>query len=50
MLTDGFHWNLSHSKSPQVFWTLLSIQTALNKVVWIFSAHHMISNSFSTQP
>ena len=43
-----FHWNLSDSKSPQVFWTLLSILAALNNdVVWIVSTRRPISKSSS---
>ena len=30
----GFHWNLSDSKSSQVFRTLLSILTDLNNAIF----------------
>ena len=41
-----FHWSLSHSKSPQVSRTLLSILTDFNNaVVWMVSNHPLISKS-----
>ena len=43
-----FHWSLSDSKSPQVSKTLLCILADLNHaVVWMLSAHPLISNSSS---
>ena len=43
-----FHWSLSDSKSPQVFWILLSILADLdNAVVWTVSTHPVISKSSS---
>ena len=45
-LSDGFLWRLSDSKSPQVSRTLLSILADLsNAIVWMFSAHSLISSS-----
>ena len=44
----GFHWNLSDSKSPEVYRTLLSILADLNNaVVWMVSTHSVNSKSFS---
>ena len=44
-----FHWSLSHSKSPQVSRTLLSILADLNNaVVWMVSTRPLISKSFSS--
>ena len=41
-----FHWSLSDSKSPQVFWTLLSIVAVLNNaVVWMVSTRPPTSKS-----
>ena len=41
-----FHWNLSDSKSPQVYRTLLSILADLNNaVVWMVSTRPLISKS-----
>ena len=38
------HWSSSNSKSPQVFWTLLSILADLNhEVVWMVSTRTLIS-------
>ena len=43
-----FHWNLSDSKSPQVFWTLPSILSVLNNaVVWMVSTRPPTSKSSS---
>ena len=43
-----FHWNLSDSKSPQVFRTFLSILAVLNNaVVWIVSTRPPTSKSSS---
>ena len=43
-----FHWSLSNSKSPQVYWTLCSILAILNNVVaWMISTHLLISKSSS---
>ena len=43
-----FHWSLSDSKSPQVFGTLLSIQTDLNNaVVSVISILSLIFRSSS---
>ena len=43
-----FHWSLRDSNSPQVSWTLLSIQANLNNaVVWMVSACPLISKSSS---
>ena len=42
-----FHWSLSDSKSHRVSRTLLSILAVLNNVVvWMVSAHPLISKSF----
>ena len=42
----AFHWNLSDSKSPQIPGALLSILADFNNaVVWMVSAHPLISNS-----
>ena len=44
-----FYWSLSHSKSPQVSRTLLSIRAVLNNVVvWMVSIHPLISKSSSS--
>ena len=41
-----FHWSLSDSKSPQVFWTRLRILAVLsNAVVWIVSTRPPTSKS-----
>ena len=39
-----FHWNLSDSKSPQIFKTLLSILADLNAEVWMVLIFPLISN------
>ena len=47
-LADGFSWNLSDSKSPQVSWTLLSVLAVLNNVVvWMVSTRPPTSKSSS---
>ena len=41
-----FHWNLSDSKSPQSYRTLLNILVVLsNAVIWIFSTYPPTSKS-----
>ena len=40
-----FYWSRCESESPQVYWTLVSIQSILNNdIVWIVSIHPLISN------
>ena len=47
--TDGFHWRLSDSKSPQVSRTLLSILAVFsNAVVWMVST--WLPTSKSSRP
>ena len=47
-LTDGSHWCLNDSKSPQVSRTLLTIQADLNNaIVWMVSTLPFISKSSS---
>ena len=44
--TDGFHWSLSYSRSPQVSGTHLSILAVFNNaVVWMVSTRAPISKS-----
>ena len=44
----AFHWSLSDSKSPQIFWTFLGILAVLNNVVvWMVSTRPPTSKSSS---